>query len=102
MIDTHNRDDLGKQPWHCLNVTWLDNFLELASYSGAELIFGLDINPRNAVSGAWDPAPARALIKYATSRGYKFAGFELGNEQNNAFSAKAEAADFLILQVRCY
>ena len=68
---------LGKQPPHCLNTTWLLNFLEFADYSGAHLIFGLDINARSA-SGRWDPAPARALIQFATAHGHAFAGFELG------------------------
>ena len=69
---------LGKQPWHCLNSTWLLNLLELADASGASLLFGLDINARVAATGRWDPAPARALIQFATAHGHKIFGFELG------------------------
>lgn len=68
---------LGKQPWHCLNSTWLEHLLEFADYSGAELIFGLDINSRDITTGQWDPAPAKSLIEFATARGHKFFGFEL-------------------------
>eukprot|EP01047_Picozoa_sp_COSAG01_P003509 COSAG01_NODE_105_length_26080_cov_7.640237_2_plen_166_part_00 len=60
------RSRLGKQPPHCLNTTWLLNLLEFADYSGAKLIFGLDINARDELSGRWDSAPARALIEFAT------------------------------------
>ena len=67
---------LGKQPPHCLNTTWLLNLLEFADYSGASLIFGLDINVRTA-NDRWDPAPAKALIQFATAHGHKFFGFEL-------------------------
>ena len=73
---------LGKQPPHCLNTTWLLNLLEFADASGASLIFGLDINARDNATGRWDPAPARALIQFATARGHKFFGFELGTVQH--------------------
>eukprot|EP01052_Picozoa_sp_SAG31_P001768 SAG31_NODE_59_length_29571_cov_20.443506_28_plen_126_part_00 len=69
---------LGKQPPHCLNTTWLLNLLEFAEFAGAHLVFGLDINTRNADTGRWDPTSARALIQYATSHGHSFFGFELG------------------------
>ena len=89
---------LGKQPWHCLNTTWLANLLDFANFSGAELVFGLDIDPRAEATGRWDPAPARALIKYAIGLGYKFFGFELGNESGpDSKSGKDAAADFAIL-----
>jgi hypothetical protein len=77
------RAELGKQPPHCLNTSWLLNLLELADYSGAKLIFGLDINARDEATGRWDPSPARALIQFATAHNHKFAGFELGNGERD-------------------
>ena len=75
----HLREGLAKQPPHCLNSTWLLNFLDFADEVGAHLIFGLDINARDETTGRWNPEPARSLIQYATAHNYKFAGFELGN-----------------------
>lgn len=69
---------LAKQPPHCLNTTWLLNLLEFAEFAGAQLVFGLDVNTRNEDTGRWDPTSARALIRYATSHGHSFFGFELG------------------------
>ena len=61
------------------------------------MIFGLDINARTD-AGRWDPAPAKALITYATAQGHKFAGFELGNKQNKWMNVTEAAADFLVLR----
>ena len=68
------RAQLGKQPPHCLNSTWLLNLLDFADSSGASLIFGLDINARTA-GDKWDPTPAKALIQFATSHGHNVFGF---------------------------
>lgn len=108
---------LGKQPPHCLNTTWLLNLLEFADASGASLIFGLDINARDNVTGRWDPAPARALIQFATARGHKFFGFELGTVNHRqqpraqlgrqlpsrcirSISSRANSSSFVSLYIR--
>ena len=80
-----------------MNKSWATNLFELAAAAGGKLVFGLNINPRNASTGRWDPTQARGLIQFAQANGYSIYGFELGNEQNKAFDAPSEAADFKVL-----
>ena len=82
---------------HVMNKSWATNLFELAAAAGGKLVFGLNINPRNASTGRWDPTQARGLIQFAQANGYSIYGFELGNEQNKAFNAPSEAADFKVL-----
>ena len=90
----------------CLNRTWVDNLCGFAEASGARLVFGLNVNVRKGTGaigdgpgeGVWDPAEARAMIKYAIGANHSFWGFELGNEQNWRYSPAASAADFAILR----
>ena len=72
----------------------------LANASGAKLVFGLDITPRNSTTNRWDPTGARALMQYGIDNwgADAFWAFELGNEQNDAFSAQSEAEDYAVLQ----
>lgn len=92
---------LGKQLPHCLNETWFNNLMSFAQASGAKLIFALAVNNTKEAFGDswWDPTDARYLLKYAIERYGKNAiyGFELGNEQNKAYTAAEEAANFATL-----
>ncbi|XP_046571543.1 heparanase-like [Haliotis rubra] len=61
---------------------------------GWEMIFDLNVLIRE--HGSWDPANAMLLMNYTKSRGYKLAGFELGNEPNafhHVFDRTVTAAD---------
>jgi hypothetical protein len=79
----------------CLNRTHFDKLMNFASDTGANIVFGLNIDPGE--NHTWDSAQARSLIQYAISKGHTFYGFELGNEQNNAYTAKEEAVCFRVL-----
>ena len=90
----------GSSP--CLNQSWFDNLMGFASAAKAPLIFGLNVETRAehpaGGHGAWDPTQARALMMYAQQAGYKFYGFELGNEQNTHYTPAESAKDFAVLQ----
>ena len=84
----------------CLNQSWFDNLMGFAKDAGAPVVFGLSIKPRSQASNGdnvWDPANARELLQYAIQAGHTFFGFELGNEQNEAYHPEQEATDFAIL-----
>ena len=84
---------------HCLNDTWFDNLMGFANASGARLVFGLDITVFSSSSGRWDPTGAYALMEYGIAKWGRdaFWGFELGNEDDNVYTAEHEAHDFAIL-----
>jgi hypothetical protein len=89
----------GSSP--CLNQSWFDNLMNFANDAGAPVVFGLSIKPRTSGGNGgsvWDPTNARQLLQYAIQAGYTFYGFELGNEQNDAYHPEQEATDFAILQ----
>lgn len=62
--------------------------MNLASKSGAKMVFGLNImhnrvnQSKEYPEGLWDPQNARDMISYALSQHFDFYGFELGQYHN--------------------
>eukprot|EP00041_Stephanoeca_diplocostata_P007397 m.105224 g.105224 ORF g.105224 m.105224 type:complete len:597 (-) comp16856_c0_seq3:464-2254(-) len=82
----------------CLNESHFLRLMDFSVAAGSRLVFGLNIQTKDS-HGVWDPTDARALIKFAQSKGYTFFGFELGNEQDNSAETNFEpqALDFAVL-----
>ncbi|XP_072026930.1 heparanase-like isoform X2 [Amphiura filiformis] len=64
-----------------MSVSDWDNINTFAADVGWDMLFDLNMLLRNHTS--WDPTNARALLKYSTKKGYRIAGWELGNEPNH-------------------
>lgn len=62
--------------------------MNLASKSGAKMVFGLNImhnrvnQSKEYPEGLWDPQNSRDMISYALSQHFEFYGFELGQYHN--------------------
>ncbi|KAK6174492.1 hypothetical protein SNE40_017758 [Patella caerulea] len=85
------------QPGVNLPVADWDNMNHLAMNAGMDLIYDFNVIPRK--NGQWDPTNARQLLEYTVKKGYKPAGYELGNEPNHSpqvhiISEKQLAKDF--------
>eukprot|EP00755_Sulcionema_specki_P016788 Sspe_Gene.62840::Locus_35575_Transcript_2_3_Confidence_0.400_Length_1766::g.62840::m.62840/K07964/HPSE; heparanase len=86
----------------CLNQTWLGNLLDFARASRADIIFGVSLNTgEDAVREvgspkAWNSSNALSLLKWIKANGYSdvIHGFELGNEQNHAYTGREIAQAF--------
>ncbi|XP_048250306.1 heparanase-like isoform X2 [Haliotis rufescens] len=77
-----------------MSATDWDLINKFSAAVGWELIFDLNVLIRD--QGSWDPTNAMLLMNYTKSRGYKLAGFELGNEPNafhHVFGRTVTAAD---------
>lgn len=61
----------------CLNETHFVRFMDFAAAAGSRLVFGLNIEVRDA-AGRWDSRDAKPLIEFALAHNYSFFGFELG------------------------
>ncbi len=93
----------------CLNVTWWTNLMEFTRAAHAKMVFGVSMNtplkkPDNLTSTPapftpWDPTNARALLTWTINHGFDdlLYAFELGNEQNNEFTAQQIAQNIGIL-----
>jgi len=102
-----------------MNMTWWRNTLEFARASKARILFGISLQTGHddRMPGAqaavaeregrrllqfpqvWDPTNARELLRWTLQQGLGDVlwGFELGNEQNTAYSGEASANNLAIL-----
>lgn len=64
---------------------------------GAPVIFGLNINKRDA-EGLWDPSNARELLLRMQQLGLSCEGFQLGNEVNSELTPEEHVRDLRILR----
>jgi len=89
----------------CLNITWWSNLLDFTEAASARMIFGVSLNTGEDLQAdggsvvPWDPTNARALLSWTVAQGrdHLLEGFELGNEQNNAYTGDEIAAQFKTL-----
>jgi heparanase 1 len=88
----------------CLNETAWRALLSFTEAAKAKMVFGLSYNTgEDYGSGGypfpWDPSNARAILRWTIDNGldHLFAGFELGNEQNDKYTGAQQAQSFKVL-----
>ena len=94
----------------CLNQSTWQDLLSFTEAASARLIFGLSMNTgtdfkkgTGKKSGPfpypWDPSNAREILQWTIDAqlDHLIAAFELGNEQNEKYTAEMTATDFLVL-----
>lgn len=76
--------------WQCMEEDRFRALCAFASQADVQMVFGLNIRHRRK-DGSYDPSNAQELLSFARSIDCPIFGVELGNEQDKAMTAQAQA-----------